>query len=238
MPAESLSPALRSRRSFVYRELERRGARFTELAGAAVAHDFGADVEREADAARALALADLSPLPRSGFKGAGALAWLGQQGVRGLAADNMADLQDDGGLALRLAPTETLLLGDLHGRDSLLARLERAWSFEAAPGCYPAPRRESHFWFALAGAAAAAMFAKLCGVDLRPGSFANHRIAQTSIARMSSIVVRRDLGATLGYFLLGDSASAEFMWGALIDAMAEFDGRPVGIAALHRLAGA
>jgi sarcosine oxidase subunit gamma len=79
------------------------------------------------------------------------------------------------------------------------------------------------------------MVAKICGVDLRPGKFADGRIAQTSMARMNGVVIRDDQGETLAYHLLGDSASAEYLWGCLIDAMAEFDGAPVGLAAVRAL---
>ena len=73
------------------------------------------------------------------------------------------------------------------------------------------------------------MFAKICGVDLRPHHFADGRIAQTSLAKMSAIVIRADLGRTPAFHLLADSASAEYLWGCLLDAMAEFDGAPVGL---------
>ena len=58
MPA----PSDFSRRSFVYRKLAALGAEFGELAGGAVALDFG-DPRREAEAARRLGLCDLSLLP-------------------------------------------------------------------------------------------------------------------------------------------------------------------------------
>jgi len=79
------------------------------------------------------------------------------------------------------------------------------------------------------------MFAKICGVDLRPKSFADHAIAQTSVARTNCIVIRGDIGAMPAYHLLGDSASAGFVWSAVLDAMAEFGGVPVGLDALLRL---
>ena len=85
---------------------------------------------------------------------------------------------------------------------------------------------------------AAQMFAKLCGVDLRPGKFADGAIAQTSLARMNAVVIRDDRGGALAYHLLGDSASAAYLWDCLTDAMAEFDGRPVGLAAARALADA
>ncbi len=68
------------RRSFVYRKLEAAGATFDEADGAA--RDFG-DAPGEAAAARRLGLADLSLVPRAGFKGSGAAEWLSSHGVVG-----------------------------------------------------------------------------------------------------------------------------------------------------------
>lgn len=229
------SPTDYPRRSFVYRTLVESGATFVTLGDAAVAQSFGTGDEA---AARSLGIADLSPLPRAGFKGRATVPWLQAQGVAGIDRDNMADAQADGCLAARLAPTEVLVLGGLDGNAGLCASLPAAWSFEAAPGTYPVLRSDASFWFAITGEHAAAMFAKMCGVDLRPAGFAEGAIAQTSLARMSAIIIRHDLGGTPAYYILGDSASATFLWSCLIDAMAEFGGRPIGLAALHVLAGA
>jgi sarcosine oxidase, subunit gamma len=46
--------------------------------------------------------------------------------------------------------------------------------------------------------------------------------------------VRADLGELPAFHLLGDSASAGYMWDCLLDAMAEFGGHPVGLAVLQR----
>ena len=45
-----------------------------------------------------------------------------------------------------------------------------------------------------------------------------------------------DAGETLAYYLLTDIASASYMWASLRDAMDEFDGLPVGLGAIRRLA--
>ncbi len=37
------------------------------------------------------------------------------------------------------------------------------------------------------------------------------------------------------YHLFADNPSAEYFWDCLLDAMAEFDGRPVGLTALRGL---
>ena len=75
---------------------------------------------------------------------------------------------------------------------------------------FPTPRQHTHAWFLVSGAQAATMFAKICGVDLRPGQFAPGRIAQTSVARLNAVIVRDDQGETLTYHVLVDSASAEY----------------------------
>ncbi len=106
-----------------------------------------------------------------------------------------------------------------------------------SPRGYPVPRRHTHFWFLATGSHATAMFAKICGVDLRPGKFEVGRIAQTSIARMNTVAVRDDQGDVPAYHLLGDSASGAYLWNCLIDAMSEFDGAPVGLAALQAIVG-
>ena len=228
-------PVEYARRSFLHRRLAEHGAVFAEVAGAAVADHYGG-VDGEAVGAAQLALVDLSPLPRIGFKGKNALNWMISQGVRGLQTDNIVDVQYDGVRAARLAPSEGLVLCDLEAKSGTVARLAEAWSLESAPLCFLVPRADSHYWFAVTGARAAEMFAKVCGVDLRPDRFAVGAIAQTSVARNNAIIIRRDVGRTLAYDILGDSASADYMWRCLLDAMAEFGGKPAGLSALRRLA--
>ncbi len=227
------------RRGFLDRKLSEAGATFDTLAGAAVALDYG-DPGGELAAAGRLGLADLSVLARSGFKGAGTPEWLAGQGVTLPEASNRAARQTGGELAARLAPNELLILGALAGGEGGLAEtLEAAWAAETlppeTPRGFPLPRRDSHAWFLVAGSDAPAMFAKLCGVDLRSGKFADLEIAQTSLARITAVIIRDDMGGQLAYHLLCDSASAAYLWDCLIDAMGEFEGRPVGLAAVKAL---
>jgi sarcosine oxidase subunit gamma len=238
----TIQPDTARRRSFVYRQLRERGARFVALNDGAVAADFGGPVEAEVEKARALALVDLSPLPRTGFKGVGTIDWLTSQGLSIGADSNRAYPQAGGALAARLAPNEIFLIDGLAGSGELVTRLNGAWGWGSEKPRkligYPMPRADSHAWFAVSGLHAPAMFAKICGIDLRPGKFAEGTIAQTSVAKMSGIVIRAP-GVRLPLIhLLADSASAEYLWGCLLDAMTEFDGEPVGWTALRRLAGA
>lgn len=230
-----MDPANQTRRSFVYRQLAEAGAAFDAAAGGALAMHYG-DAEAEAETARRLGLADLSVLPRVGFKGAGATQWLVAQGLS-LPEVNEAAAQQDGTLAACLGPEEALLLGGLDCAAGLVGGLDEAWADAGGdePRGYPVPRRETHAWFLVTGGHAADMFAKLCAVDLRPQSFANHRIAQTSVARANAIVIRADLAGTLAYHLLVDSAAADYYLPVLLDAMSEFAGGLVGYQALKAL---
>jgi sarcosine oxidase subunit gamma len=233
-------PALAPRRSFVHRVLQQAGARFERIGDGLIAMEYDRP-DDEVVQARQMGIADLSVLPRTGFKGTGTVEWLTAQGLKIGAESNVAYRQDGCEWAARLAPTEIFLLDDLAGGGRLMAQLNGAWSWGSEKPRrligYPMPRSESHAWFAVTGAKAPAMFAKICGVDLRPHRFANGRIAQTSLAKMSAILIRVDLGRTAAYYVLADSASAEYLWGCLIDAMAEFTGVPVGLLALRTLAG-
>lgn len=226
------------RRSPIYRLTQAAGAFCEVINSGAVPMHYGSP-ESELDRARRMAIADLSVLPRTGFKGTGTVDWLAGQGLTVGPDSNMAYRQDGGALAARLAPTEVFLIDGLEATGALIDQLNGAWNWGAEKPRkligYPMPRQDSHAWFMITGDAAPDMFAKICGVDLRPHKFAPGRIAQTSLAKMSGIVIRDDRGAIPAFHLLADVASAEYLWGAVLDAMSEFGGAPVGLQALRRL---
>ena len=171
-----------TRRSFVRRQLEHSGARFVQTGDSSIAANFG-DATAEAEQARTIALADLSALPRSGFKGPGTVAWLSAQGIQAGADPNRAFPQADESLVAMLSWSEALILDDPLQGSGPSEKLIGAWTLDSAAGCYALPRRDSHYWFALCGVRAAEAFSKLCPVDLRPEAFSNSRVAQTSAAR-------------------------------------------------------
>ncbi len=224
------------RRSMIYRVLDSHEAVFEPIGESAVASHFG-DVATETEQAKTMAIADLSPLPRIGFKGPDTPNWLQAQGVDRPGTPNRAVHQNDGIVISALSWDEHLILSSLSGDHGLCAKLNASWRIDDGQRCYLMPRADSHAWFALTGSHTTEMFAKVCGVDLRPKKFENGAIAQTSLARLNAVIIRNDLGSTTAFFVLADSASAEYLWTCLLDAMAEFDGAPVGITALRNVAG-
>ena len=175
-----------------------------------------------------LALADLSPLPRSGHRGPTATTALTAQGWHPPATPNTAVPQSDGTLIAALSPTEHLLLSD--------------WRKDTPPPlpeitgdtCHPLPRQDSHGWLLLTGRHAPATLAKLCATDLRPHIFLPGTVAQTLLAKISVIIIRPDAGAIPQYHLLADSTLLEYLWDTLLDAMTEHTGLPVGLQSLRK----
>lgn len=219
-----------ARRSPLARTLESEGAPWRALADAAIA-----DAPDPGGAAARLSLADLSPLPRLGFKGRGTIPAMR---ARGLALDsepNRVFRQDDGTLCLVLAASEVVLLGDLSGEGTRLAGLEAAFDIEAGEATYPVPRRDASAWIAVTGAMAPTMLSTVCGVDLRTHRFADLAIAQTSVVRLNAVVARVDIGATPVFHLLADSASAAYFFSCLRDAATALGGGIVGVGALQDL---
>ena len=185
-------PASYARRSFVYRELAACGARFGRVAGAAVALDFG-EPEAERRAWRGSACATSRRSAHRVQRPRRARLAAREAGPRA-RRDNRADMQRGGALAARLAPTEAAILGNLTGRGNLCDRLEAALDADPEPGCHKVLRRDGSFHFLLGGTHAAESMATLCGVDLRARAFPAGSVAQTSVARMSMIVIAVSLG--------------------------------------------
>jgi sarcosine oxidase subunit gamma len=199
-------------------------AEWRAVGDAAVAQRVGGPTDADGPV-----IADLSPLPRLGFKGRGTIEAARKRGVALEATPNRAFRQPDGGLCLVLAPGEIILLSNLAGDGERLAQLEAEWRIEDTERTYPVPRRDSHAWLAIAGHETPQMLAKLCAVDLRPEKFPDLSIAQTSIAKMSAIVVRADLGSKPVFHLLADSAAALYFCNCIVDAGEEFSARIVGL---------
>lgn len=213
----STTPDQHLRRTPLRLALEKAGARWTSLGDTAIAGGLGTT-----EAARHLAITDLSPLPRLGFKGRETIAAMQKRGITLEATPNRAFRQPDGGLCLVLAASEVILLSPLQGDNGRLQGLHDSWRLDDGERTYPLLRSDSHAWFVVSGAKAPEMFAKICGVDLRLAKFPDLSIAQTSVAKLSAIVTRADIRGTPAFHILADSASALYFFDCLVDAAQEF----------------
>jgi sarcosine oxidase subunit gamma len=163
-------------------------------------------------------LIDHSSTPRSGVKGAAATERVREAGAV-VPATNAAAPQSDGSLLARLGENEYLVLGTG-------ALLEGLTAFRMGGdnevGLSPVPRFAGTAWLSVTGERLDELFAKVCGVDMRPGKFANHQVAQTIVARTTAILIRDDLDEEHRIHIVFDVTTARYLKDALDDAMVEF----------------
>ncbi len=202
------------------------GATLGRLGDSVIVAHYG-EHDESAQLARC-ALIDLTNLARVGFRGAESAEYLKERGYALPEAPNRALTQDDGSHVARLSQTEYLLLGSLRDAGRRVAQEERNWEFGEAAN-YLLPRQDSHAWLLLTGEHVSDVMAKLCGVDLSPEAFPQGSVAQTSAARINVIVINLGLGELPCFQILCDRASVSYFWDAMLDAMAEFGGKPAGI---------
>lgn len=231
-----VSPLSYLRRAPLRRVLDDAGASWSDIGDTVIAGKIPA----ASAASKNLFLADLSALPRIGFKGRGTMPAMKARGVTVEPEPNKAFVQPNGGLCLVLAPGEVILLGDplatdVRGDATTFDSMLANWKLEDTERTYPLLRRDSHAWLVIGGNNAPEMLAKICAIDFRTHKFTNLSIAQTSVAKMSAIVTRADIGQTPVFHLLADSAAALYFWTCLMDAAHEFGGQIVGLETLQEL---
>lgn len=190
------------------------------------------DPQQERQQLGQCALLDLTPLARVGLRGRQAADYLNARQYQLPQAPNQALGQSDGSAILRLSQTEYFLLGSLGDLGQRIRAEESAWSL-SDESVYLLPRQDSHAWLLLTGSHVAEVMAKLCGVDLRAEAFPPGSVAQTSAARINVIVANLGSEQLPCFHLLCDRASLNYFWDAVLDAMEEFGGMPVGIDALR-----
>ncbi|WP_210639251.1 sarcosine oxidase [Pseudomonas sp. Tri1] len=169
-------------------------------------------------------LADLTDLPRVGFRGAHSAAYLQGRHFILPQAPNRAEVQTDGSQVARLSQTEYLLLGSLEDQGQRIADEEARWELDHQAN-YLLPRQDSHACFQLTGEHLSEVMAKLCGVDLSPQAFSPGAVAQTSAARINVIVINSSTAQQASLHILCDRASKAYFREALLDAMEEFSGQ-------------
>ncbi len=205
--------------------------------GASATSPFAHRLNRRAltEGPRGVIIWDRSNVGRTGFKGAGTTNWLATRVHLVPDRPNRAVKLPHGTLIARLGKEEYLVLDGCVTGMSQSAELEASWYAQnkqtGGQIGYPLPRADSHSWLYLEGNDVPKVMAKICGVDLRPGTCPPGDIVQTFVARIGAVLIREITEKTYGLHMLTDFASADYLWDVLEDATAEFGG---GFAAAGR----
>lgn len=77
--------------------------------------------------------------------------------------------------------------------------------------------------FQLAGVSGKELLSKICGLDFEERRFPNLHAAQTSAAKIKSLIVRADQGNVLTYYLHVERSLGQYFWEVVWDAGQEFE---------------
>lgn len=218
-----VSPESYIKRSLTYQLHDT--AVFTERNNVGIIAGFGSSVSSEQ--LENCSLVDLSGLMRTGLRGAATERLLAQEQLPFPDGPNQMSLSDDGTMVARLGSTECWVLEHPWNQSTDIEALDI--NIQNEPHCYPLYCQHSHAWFALTGRYLPELMAKICGVDLRSQAFPEGAVVQTSVARVSAIIIHHSVNGIPVFSILSDSSSAEYFWYALLDAMAEYQGETVGL---------
>jgi heterotetrameric sarcosine oxidase gamma subunit len=89
----------------------------------------------------------------------------------------------------------------------------------------------------LIGPSTRELLSRLCALDLHPSVFPDRAVRQTSVAKTTQMVIRRDIGATTAFTLIGPRSLGAYLWDAIVQAGQDLGIVPAGSAAVRSLAG-
>ena len=84
----------------------------------------------------------------------------------------------------------------------------------------------------LIGPDSRALLSKLCALDFHPSQFPDATAKQTSVAKTTELIIRRDIDTIPAFTLIGSRSLGEYLWDVILEAGHEFDLRPIGQKAL------
>ncbi len=84
----------------------------------------------------------------------------------------------------------------------------------------------------MVGPASQALLSKLCGLDFASGVFPNGTAKQSSLARTTQLIIRRDAGSLPGFSIIGKRSLGLYVWEVIAEAGGEWGLVPIGRAAL------
>jgi sarcosine oxidase, subunit alpha len=125
-----------------------------------------------------------------------------------------------GRLVAGTGPDEWLVIAPASSLESVFAALEGTDQPELATVL---DLTHGGVLFRLTGADAARVLEKVCAIDFSDAVTPDGAVFRSSVARVTTDVVRDDLEGTRSYLLHSDRASGQYQFDALLDAGAEFN---------------
>lgn len=95
----------------------------------------------------------------------------------------------------------------------------------------------THAWaeIRVLGPCAPTLMSRVCGLDFADAAFPDGAAKQTSVARTTQLVIRRDAAELPAFSVLGARSLGAYLWEILMEAGADLQIAPVGLGAIRAL---
>ena len=105
------------------------------------------------------------------------------------------------------------------------------------PGQFATVTNMTHAWseIRVIGPASQELMSKVCGLDFDPAKFPDGTARQSSVARTTQLVIRRDIGGLPAFSVLGARSLGAYLWEILMEGGGEWGMAPMGWAAVRAL---
>jgi len=221
MNAKRLSP--------VHAQLSALQPQWEERLGMAIASRIAGDDASKLDA---VALADLSFLPRFGLKGPAAEQWLQSLDVLCPAKANSWTLLPGEGVIARLGRSEFFLEDGVPG--TTVGAIRTALG-SAVPGVFPVMRQDAAF--ALAGVRVNELLVQTCNVNFAEYDPEERFAVMTQMIGVSVLAIRTDNRKMPYYRIWCDPTFAPYFWETISEIAVELGGGVIGADSLPGYAG-
>jgi 4-methylaminobutanoate oxidase (formaldehyde-forming) len=84
----------------------------------------------------------------------------------------------------------------------------------------------------LIGPSSAELLSRLCGLDFHDSQFPNGAAKQSSLAKTTQLIIRRDLNDVPAYALIGGRSLAAYLWQTIMEAGQDLGIQPIGLEGL------
>ena len=143
-----------------------------------------------------------------------------QVGASPLGVDFTRTARRGGVLIAGIRPDEWLLLGSANDVEALLVTAQ----FDASVNRIDVTH--SRLCLRLTGVRSASVLEKVCSLDFDDMMFPNGATGSASVAKVSSDLIRDDIGDEPSYLLLADRSFGQYLYDAIHDATTEFADSP------------
>lgn len=84
----------------------------------------------------------------------------------------------------------------------------------------------------LIGPQSTELLSRLCGLDFHDSQFPNGTAKQSSVAKTTQLIIRRDLGDVPAYAIIGGRSLAAYLWQTILEAGQDLGIQPIGLEGL------